>query len=84
LVAVDREAQAESRTAAKAIVDRIRRALSRDDAAVLELMLDEERRTSVYAKALRIDDQPVAEQRQIVNRAKDRVKKRLQRAKEES
>jgi hypothetical protein len=80
LVALEREAQGESRAVAEAIVDRVRRALSRDDALVLELMLNEERKTSAYARALGVDDRPIAEQEQIVNRAKDRVKKRLQRA----
>ena len=49
------------------------------DRQVLALMLHGERRTEAYAEVLRITDLPPAEQRRIVKRHKDRIRKRLRR-----
>ena len=47
---------------------------------VLQLMIDGERRTVVFAQALGIEHLSVIEQRREVKQVKDRIKKRLQRA----
>jgi RNA polymerase sigma-70 factor (ECF subfamily) len=49
------------------------------DREILELMLAGERKTTRYAGLLEIEDRSEAEQRKIVKRHKDRLKKRLQR-----
>lgn len=49
------------------------------DREMLKLMLDGERKTTCYAGLLQIEDCSKAEQRRIVKRHKDRLKKRLQR-----
>lgn len=49
------------------------------DRGLLEMMLAGERKTASYAQVLGITDQSEAEQRKIVKRHKDRLKKRLQR-----
>ncbi len=49
------------------------------DREILELMLAGERKTTRYAKVLQIEDRSEGEQRKIVKRHKDRLKKRLQR-----
>lgn len=49
------------------------------DQKCLQLILDGERKTAAYAVILEIQDYPVAEQRKIVKRHKDRLKKRLER-----
>jgi hypothetical protein len=61
------------------IVEREAKQLSESDQRVLELMRRGERRTSVFAVAMGISHLPVAEQKREVKRAKDRLKKRLQR-----
>lgn len=47
--------------------------------AVVELMLDGERRTAVYARLLGLDERDTLEQAREVKRVKDRMQKRLQR-----
>jgi RNA polymerase sigma factor (sigma-70 family) len=54
--------------------------LTEQERVVLSLIRQGQRKTEVYARALGIDGLPVAEQRQVVKRLKDRVQKRLQRA----
>jgi hypothetical protein len=49
------------------------------DAAVLQLMFDGERRTERFAAELGIEELPTAEQRRAVKQYKDRLKKRLER-----
>ena len=49
------------------------------DRQVLQLMMDGERRTHVFARVLQVSDRPESEQRRIVKRHKDRIKKKLQR-----
>jgi len=54
--------------------------LTREESQVLELMLEGERRTEVYAAVLGLTNRPILEQRLEVKRVKDRLKKRLERA----
>ncbi|HXG36822.1 MAG TPA: sigma factor [Dehalococcoidia bacterium] len=49
------------------------------DRELLKMILTGERKTAPYARALGITDQSEAEQRKIVKRHKDRLKKRLRR-----
>jgi RNA polymerase sigma-70 factor (ECF subfamily) len=49
------------------------------DQKLLQLILDGERKTAVYADVLGLQDRDEAEQRRIVKRHKDRLKKRLER-----
>lgn len=58
----------------------VEQALTPEERRVLSLMLDRERRTEVYARALGISAQPDGEQRQAVKRIKDRIKRRIKRA----
>ena len=60
--------------------DSLRTTLSSVEIEVLRLMDMKERRTIVFARLLGIVDQPVAEQRRAVKRAKDRLHKRRRRA----
>ncbi|HET8628271.1 MAG TPA: sigma factor [Thermomicrobiales bacterium] len=54
--------------------------LTAAETAVLALMQDRERDNGAYARVLGIADSPIAEQRREVKRVKDRLKKRLARA----
>lgn len=54
--------------------------VSAEEAGVLELMIQGERKTAAYAVVLGITDQSELEQRREVKRVKDRIKRRLQRA----
>jgi RNA polymerase sigma-70 factor (ECF subfamily) len=58
----------------------VREGLAPRELAVLELMLGQERKTEVYARAFGIEDLPAEEQREQIKRVKDRLKKRLDRA----
>jgi hypothetical protein len=49
------------------------------DREVVELMLDGERRTTEFATILELQDRPLDEQVREVKRAKDRLKKKMQR-----
>lgn len=49
------------------------------DREVVDLMLDGERRTEVFADVLGLRDRPLDEQVREVKRTKDRLKKRMQR-----
>ena len=69
----------EEAEAARLVVQRLRGDLNERDRAVLDLILEEERRTTVYAAVLGVADQPENEQARIVKRAKDRVRKRIER-----
>ncbi len=62
--------------AARAVID----ALSEVDRQLFELMVDRERKTSVYAAVLGITHLPADEQRREVKKAKDRINARLKRA----
>lgn len=50
------------------------------DRELLKLMMDGERRTEAFAQILGITSLPLAEQRAVVKRHKDRIKQRLRRA----
>lgn len=65
----------------EALYRRLLAAIAPADRPVAELMLQGERRTAVYAKALGLDGQTTEQQRMAVKRAKDRVTKALQRLK---
>ena len=58
----------------------VQETLTREESQVLELMLEGERRTEVYAAVLGLTNRPILEQRREVKRVKDRLKKRLERA----
>lgn len=62
--------------AAQSVID----ALSEVDRQLFELMVDQERKTSVYAAVLGITDRPADDQRHEVKKAKDRIKARFKRA----
>ncbi len=70
----------EKRGIAEAIPDPVRRGLSETDRRALELILQRERRTSVYAELYGLLHLPAKEQRGEVKRHKDRLKKVLRRA----
>ncbi|HEX5502911.1 MAG TPA: sigma factor [Thermomicrobiales bacterium] len=54
--------------------------LTAEEEAVLALMRDRERHNDAYARVLGLADRPIAEQRREVKRVKDRLNKRLERA----
>jgi hypothetical protein len=59
-------------------VQHVRQKLQNDcERKVLDLILDEERRTSVFARALGIQHMPPAQQQREVKRVKDRIKRRI-------
>jgi hypothetical protein len=64
----------------RAILPEIIQAFSGEEQRVFELMLAGERRTSAYARMLGLADLPELDQRIAVKRVKDRIKRRLQRA----
>jgi RNA polymerase sigma-70 factor, ECF subfamily len=55
--------------------------LTDDERRLFDLLRDGEKRTAVLAVALGLGDRPAAEQRREVKRVRDRIIKRLQRAK---
>jgi hypothetical protein len=57
----------------------VRQACTEAERRVLALMLDGERSSAAYAQVLGITGLPAAEQEREVKRAKDRIKKRLER-----
>lgn len=61
------------------VVSTLRASLSAEEWEVLQLMLDGERKTRVYAEILGLLGLSNAEQRREVKRVKDRLKKRLER-----
>jgi hypothetical protein len=58
----------------------IEQGFTREEQRVFELMLKGERRTDAFARALAITDLPEPDQRIEVKRTKDRIKRRIQRA----
>ena len=70
------------RDAINAIPPQVTDGLSKRELGVLELMLRKERKTAVYARAYGIEHLPVVEQRREIKRVKDRLQKRLNRARE--
>ncbi|HVC33994.1 MAG TPA: hypothetical protein VNL16_10835 [Chloroflexota bacterium] len=67
---------------ARALPKGVQEGLNAVDARVLELMGSGERKTAAYAHVLGLDDRPLEVQRREVKRVKDRLKKRLERARD--
>jgi hypothetical protein len=63
----------------KDILTPVRNGLSPEESACLDLLLDGERKTSVFAAALRIEHLPEPEQIIAVKRVKDKLKSRIRR-----
>ena len=57
----------------------LRERCDRRELAVVDLLLDGERRSQMFARAIDLQDRPRAEQVREVKRAKDGLKKRLRR-----
>lgn len=66
------------------VQERIERAFTPQEQRALQLLIDGERKTTVFAEALGIAHLPELEQRREVKLAKDRIKKRLQRARSQT
>ncbi len=62
------------------VLESVRARLTSQEARVLELMREGERRTEVYSEALGIRHLPLPSQRAEVKRTKDRLKRRLERS----
>jgi len=69
----------EAEKAEREIVAPVRRGLSAGEVRFLDLMLQGERKTTVFAQALGIEDLPPSAQEAEVKRVKDKLKKRLER-----
>lgn len=65
------------------VLSTVRAGLPEAEQQVLQLMLDGERRTAYFARALRIEHLPKDEQEAAVKRVKDKLKNRLRRARGE-
>ena len=72
------ECQEESERA-RVVAAPVREGLSDAESRALELLLDGERKTAVFAEALGIGHLPTTDQRAEVKRVKDKLKKRIQR-----
>lgn len=70
---VDRAISEEARRAIEELFD------DPKDRDLMQLVVDGERSTRRFAEVLGVGDRPAAEQRRLVKRHKDRIKKRLQR-----
>ncbi|MFQ3649149.1 MAG: hypothetical protein SNJ75_02360 [Gemmataceae bacterium] len=71
--------EAEQQQLARDQIAAIAERLSQRDRVVLQLMLDQERRTPVFATALGIEQLSQQTQKREVKRSKDRIKKRIRR-----
>jgi DNA-directed RNA polymerase specialized sigma24 family protein len=65
----------------KDVLARVRVALTPEELNALDLMLQGERKTSVFAKALHVDHLPKLNQKVEVKKVKDKLIKRIKRAK---
>ncbi len=63
----------------RVVAPEVEHSFTREEQCVLALMLKGERRTSEYARILGITELPEIDQRRAVKRAKDRIKRRMQR-----
>ena len=72
-------AEEEAADLREAVPETVRAGLTAVEARVLELMLQRERRTAIYAEVCGVADRPIPEQRRLVKRIKDRLQKRLER-----
>jgi RNA polymerase sigma-70 factor (ECF subfamily) len=73
------ERQEESAKATRTVVAPVREGLSEGESRVLDLILQGERKTAVFAEALGITHLPTNAQRTEVKRVKDKLKKRIER-----
>lgn len=73
------EIQEEADRARREILPLVADGLTTIERECLELMLQNERRTSAYARAMRIEQEPKAAQAAKVKRMKDKLKKRIER-----
>jgi len=73
--------QEESERAGREIIPVVSDGLSEGESRVLDLILQGERKTSVFAQALGIDHLPKKEKTVEVNRVKNKIKKRIDRRK---
>ena len=69
----------EAEKAEREILTAVRQGLSAGELQVLDLMLQGERKTAVFAEALGIADLPPSEQEALVQRVKNKLNKRLER-----
>jgi RNA polymerase sigma factor (sigma-70 family) len=69
----------EAEKAEREILTAVRQGLSAGELQVLDLMLQGERKTAVFAQALGIADLPPSEQEATVQRVKNKLNKRLER-----
>jgi RNA polymerase sigma factor (sigma-70 family) len=73
--------QEESEQARREIIPVVSDGLSEGESRVLDLILQGERKTTVFAQALGIDHLPKKEKADEVNRVKNKIKKRIERGK---
>jgi hypothetical protein len=73
------ELQEESAHATRTVVSPVRDGLTKAELRALDLMLQGERKTAVFAKALGIEHLPAKDQRAEVKRVKGKIKKRIER-----
>jgi hypothetical protein len=71
--------QQEERAAWERFLGAMKAGMSAAEQSVLDLILEGERKTAVFARVLGLENRPAKEQEQEVKRVKDRVKKRLER-----
>jgi hypothetical protein len=71
--------QEESSQAVRTVIAPVRKGLSEAESRALDLMLQGERKTGVFAEALGITHLPANVQRTEVKRVKDKLKKRIER-----
>ena len=73
--------QEESEQARHEVIPVVSDGLSEGESRVLDLMLQGERKTTIFAQALGIDHLPKKEKAAEVNRVKNKIKKRIDRGK---
>jgi RNA polymerase sigma-70 factor (ECF subfamily) len=73
------ELQEESARASKQVVARARDGLTEGESRAMDLLLQRDRKTAIFAEALGIQHLPVNLRRAEVKRVKDKLKKRIQR-----
>jgi hypothetical protein len=71
----------EAEQAREGIIPIVRDGLSEGETRVFDLMMQGERKTTIYAQALGIDHLPKKEKSTEVNRVKNKIKKRIKRGK---
>lgn len=76
----DVEDAAEGALAPEPIPESVRTGLTFEEVRVMKLMAQGERKTSIFARVLEIEHLSIKTQRQEVKRTKDRLKRRLERA----